>query len=254
MRSRICLVLIIIFLLNGCKKKEEPNPCTGKQRVSAAFNMYEFSPIEHTPSGPIPPALPLIDTDTLLRYEMMFEAKQEGLSYEWTLGTETITEKSFVREGFPYNTPITVTLKVRGIPDEKCFPGDDAIDVQTRTFVRIRGTCENIKITGAYKGTYSDAPKDTVTLDINACGPKACISCDSTFIIMNLFSKGCKAEANPSYYVGFKQFSAQFATPNGIDGRNECVPKFTPITGLLDGNKITLTLPDKKFTGIKIQK
>jgi len=126
--SKILVLGIIVSLLQSCKHDPE-DPCKSLRPVSAAFTIYETFPYV-TPSAWKP-----YDTDTIRTFGATFTAVEEGASYEWTIGSETIRTRSFYRQDFPINVPIPVTLKVTKNPNRNCFPTDSGVATKTRRFV-----------------------------------------------------------------------------------------------------------------------
>jgi hypothetical protein len=95
-----------------------------------------------------------------------FTATEEDAVYEWTLGAETITERSFTRSGFPRGENIKVTLKVSKNPNLSCFPEDDGKDTITRVFY-VTPSWDNSLFQDEFEGFHTDKPKEKFTITID---------------------------------------------------------------------------------------
>ncbi len=160
-------ISVLLLLFGGCqkcKKDPAPDPCLNTKQVTADFMISETTPFDDGTYW-----LPN-DTDTSGTYSTKFTALAEDCEYEWTLGRETIREKSFSRNGFPQGVPIEVSLKVKR-PQNKitsqyreCFPGDDAQDEKTRNFVQADPRLLP-RIIGKYYGADIDKPNQPYTME-----------------------------------------------------------------------------------------
>ncbi len=160
-------ISVWLLLFGGCqkcKKDPAPDPCLNTKRVTADFMISETATADNDPYW-----LPN-DTDTSGTYSTKFTALAEDCEYEWTLGRETIREKSFSRSGFPQGVPIEISLKVKR-PQNKitsqyreCFPGDDAQDEKTRSFTQF-GANLLPRIIGKYYGADIDKPNQLYTME-----------------------------------------------------------------------------------------
>ncbi|KAB2913813.1 MAG: hypothetical protein F9K23_16350 [Bacteroidetes bacterium] len=155
----------LILTAESCKKEchdrsnpdcENYDPCYGKQPLTADFETFEVSIF---PDNWIP-----YSTDTLASSDVFFRAKEENVEYEWTVGSETITTRSFTRKNFPVGVRIPITLKVKRKTDFGCFPTDSVV-AQTRNIFVIDGY-ENSKVAGYYQGYHTNNAADTFTVCI----------------------------------------------------------------------------------------
>ena len=200
----ILLFMIYWFLwLQACRPKPpEPDPCLGKNPVTADFHIYEGFP------GGYPDGWELYDTDTVATGSVIFKALEEGAQYEWRLGRETIRERSFARSDFPRGTTIPVSLKVTKTPDNDCFPEDSGIVTKIRWFYTTPSGCENrfSNLKGRFRGYNSDNPDKLVTIEIDPCFRPPEDRLNRTFPrIINLVSN-CDLYAFSSVTVAYKQF------------------------------------------------
>ena len=159
-------ILLLILLFGGCqkcKKEVNPDPCATTKRVTADFMISETIPYTD-------PYWLSNDTDTSGTLYTKFTALADDCEYEWTLGSETITTKSFSRRDFPIGVPIEITLKVKRPKDKitnqylECYPGDKAMGEKTRTFVCQPPKAE--RIIGKYYGTDIDRPNQPYTIEV----------------------------------------------------------------------------------------
>jgi len=102
-----------------------------------------------------------------------FSAFEDDAQYEWTIGAETITQKSFSRTSFPGGAIIPVRLIVKKTPNKECFPDDDGCDTVIRYLYTLRYINEthtyNIDvISGKYKGHNNDNPFKDFTINIQS--------------------------------------------------------------------------------------
>ena len=89
-----------------------------------------------------------------------------GCTYEWTIGSETITDQGFVRQNVPVNTPIEVTLKVTLKDPNNCIPLDKRTKTTKRTFFGIENYEGKIyNYYGRWKGYYTDEPTKEVIVE-----------------------------------------------------------------------------------------
>ena len=162
------LLLIVCWFLcsSSCTKDPdpEPDPCLGKNPVTADFHIYE------TFDTPYPKGWRLYDTDTVATVGVTFVALERNAKYEWRLGIKTIKDKSFYQENFPRGTRIPVFLKVIKTPDNDCFPEDSGIVTKTRWFYTTTyKTCQFPALKGHFRGYHSDNPDKLVTVEIDPC-------------------------------------------------------------------------------------
>jgi hypothetical protein len=155
----VCLLGVIIVACDDA----DPDPCRDKHPTTADFRVYESNqlayPNNYTPT----------DTDTVATDYVVFEAVEDDAVYEWTLGTETITTKSFKRHGFPRGQSIEVSLKVKKLADAKCFPDDDGQDFKTREFYTTSNYHCDSNLNGIFEGFDTSAPSTKREVTIETC-------------------------------------------------------------------------------------
>lgn len=218
----IMLVVTLVFGVNACKDKcddptdmdcENYNPCYGKERTSAYF-IVEESLGKHW-----------IECDTIIGRgnlsAVRFTALQEGDSFIWNIGLETIHSKSFIRQGFPPNEHITVSLIViNKNPNKKCYPLDDGRDTFNRVLY-VWGSesywdetnkkyvvNSPLPIQGQYQGYFESNPRKQViiTLEdtVSACS-KADVKSHILLKSINLpdgYFQSCYDDENCGYFFG----------------------------------------------------
>lgn len=75
------------------------------------------------------------ETDTSFKNKnIRFTALQDDAEYTWYIGTEVLTDQSFLRyfDNSTAGTDIPVSLVVRKTPNNVCFPNDDGYDSITK--------------------------------------------------------------------------------------------------------------------------
>jgi hypothetical protein len=162
--KRICFVLVgfTIILLPSCRNKNEVN-CKCAERISANFVIEE-------PSGYFKKCSQLFfETDTVYIGDgsiTRFWALQDDNYYSWIVGNSANTSElqSWGLNNFPENQSIEVELSVTGSPSLDCFPDDDGVDTQAKTFVAV--DYANAPKYGTYRGSLSSAPLDSFEITI----------------------------------------------------------------------------------------
>ena len=201
------LLLIVCWFLcsSSCTKdpEPEPDPCAGKNPVTADFHIYEAFP------GGYPDGWELYDTDTVATDIITFSALEKAAQYEWRLGTETIRKKTFTRSGFPNNINIAVRLKVIKIPNKTCFPEDSGVVTKTRIFFAASGVDRKFAVDGNFRGSNTDNPSHVFTIEIDTRylppgGDPTPSWGDWTFRLVNL-PIGCDITGFRSGSLGYKQ-------------------------------------------------
>jgi hypothetical protein len=167
-----------MFTFSGCDEPEDP--CKGKNAVSADFKIYEVQQLA------LPEDYDPLDADTVSTDFVLFEAIEEDATYEWTLGAETITTKSFVRSDFPRGQNFEVSLKVTKTPDKSCFPNDDGEDFKTRKFYTTVNYGCDTRVEGTFEGFNKDEPTKKRTIIIDPCFPNPFLQNDYVLRINNL--------------------------------------------------------------------
>ena len=198
------LLLIVCWFLcsSSCTKdpEPEPDPCAGKNPVTADFHIYEAFP------GGYPDGWELYDTDTVATDIITFSALEKAAQYEWRLGTETIRKKTFTRSSFPNNVNIAVRLKVIKTPNRTCFPEDSGIVAKTRVFFAASGAHKKLAIDGKFRGSNTDNPNHFFNIEIDAIylPPGGDNFADWTSLLSNLV-KNCDVTDFFTHRIGYKQ-------------------------------------------------
>jgi len=132
MKNTILLILLAVLVVVTACHKDQPemnmnisNPCDLAHEVSAEFDILEIT----GQAGSILEKTTL--TDTILHTKSVrFIAKDSTADYTWYIGSEIITERSFVRyfDNSLSGQDITVTLVVKKDPNHFCLPNDDGYD------------------------------------------------------------------------------------------------------------------------------
>ena len=193
MNKLIYFFLMTLLVLSCSRCKEEdctdstnpdcPNyvapvdPCAGKTEVSADFVIEER--ISAIGAGEF------IPTDTTLKERhIRFRAITQGAyEYKWYVGSEIITDVQSVTRFFPEQwagSNIPITLVVRKIPDNACFPNDDGYDSITKVFHISQyliepnplGDEDRTVQNGGLQGTYrliQDGMQDSIDVSVSFC-------------------------------------------------------------------------------------
>lgn len=163
------LMLPFLLLLVACPEEEvpvKPDPCDGEVPFSADFHIYEAH--ESFPENWV-----YYDTDTVGIPSVIFHALNDNANYEWHLGSEIITERTFTRMYFPINEFIPVTLIARRKKDTGCFPDEKEIDTVTRYFYTLGitedGCYENNVNEGTFVGYNNDNPDSLFQIEYDIC-------------------------------------------------------------------------------------
>ena len=262
MKYYITLLFMIYWFLwlQACRPKPpEPDPCLGKNPVTADFHIYEGFP------GGYPDGWELYDTDTVVTDIITFTALEKAAQYEWHLGTETIRKKTFTRSGFPPNVNIAVSLKVIKTPDKTCFPKDSGIVSKTRVFFAASGIDRKFAVDGKFRGSNIDNPNHSFNIEIDVIylppggDPDPFIG-DWTSLLANLV-EGCNITGFDTDAPGYKQFHIGFnrafdcLRPMGIarvHGINNDSITIKYSVQKAPGGKYIDIREDKIFKGIRI--
>jgi hypothetical protein len=142
---------------NPCKNLKEPTGkilrCLGKSELwSDSFAYFDLG-----------------DTFLITRsggsYISVF-CPDTGCTYEWTVGSETITDQGFFRQNIPANTPIEVTLKVTLKDPNNCIPADKRTKTTKRIFFGVENYDGKLyNYYGKWKGYYTDDPTKEVIVE-----------------------------------------------------------------------------------------
>jgi len=201
----------IMFSLEGCGDDIKPDPCAKEKPVTADFFIYEaFSFTKELEDWKD------LDTDTVNSDGVNFVAKEKGAIYEWTLGAETITTRSFYRENYPRGESIEVSLKVNKKPDKNCFPNDDGDDIKVRNFYTTKKSWCDSRLDGTYRGADDDAPTAIREITIEICAPNLTQPSLSESLRINNLTGGCDIFGFGIYQPGYTQLgfgSAGGGTP-----------------------------------------
>jgi hypothetical protein len=133
----IILVIVCLVVVLSCKKdKLQPEMsvlnagCDCAKEVSADFTIFEISWYQY-------PDELSTETDTIFSQKnVRFVANEEGASYKWIIGSETLTGKTIVRyfDETWKGQEIHIKLIVTKNPNKICLPNDDGIDTIEKTF------------------------------------------------------------------------------------------------------------------------
>lgn len=170
----------LLLTAESCKKEcqdrsnpdcENYDPCYGKQKLTADFDIYEASGFyteKWTPHA----------TDTILPNAAIFMAKDDDVWYSWQIGAETLDAKSVYRNDFPLNTPVPITLTVRRRNNFNCFANGDSVATKTKS-VYVFANPPKLRYFGCFSGYHTDNPTDTFTV---------CIKYNDSFDVNSKFS------------------------------------------------------------------
>ncbi len=192
----VSLVSLIISL-DGCGDEPKPDACAKEKPVSADFLIYETFGL--TLDG-----WKYYDTDTIASFGVTFVALEKNATYEWTLGSETITTRSFYRDTYPRGTTIDVSLKVTKSPNKKCFPADDGIDFKERTFYTTTDFGCSSRVNGTFRGANEDNPDNVYDITLTPCSPNPNPSREPSLRVTNLVP-GCDFFEFGNNHIGYQQ-------------------------------------------------
>ena len=236
-----------MLALGACKKEkpckdpsnpkcENYDPCYGKKAPSADFIIGQSSPQSYFGMKPYE----FISDDTIFApfyRNIDFMAKEEGAEYEWKLGAETITARSFTR-GFSnagYGR-YTATLTIRKEVDNSCFPEYTGTATFTKNF-EIRPFYE-FPIVGKYKVLF-EGEKDSSIIQIQPWEMLKKGSFNNPYTMIN-----DKSEDN----LMLINFS------NGKSAEADTMPNIRLTTHMLfSGNKLYTNLPPVDHTNIELK-
>ncbi|MBK9247679.1 MAG: hypothetical protein IPM69_06085 [Ignavibacteria bacterium] len=261
----LTLLLVGAVILVGCPEevvKPLPiDPCVGKAPITAAFTIADLSGSDH-------PFWVKYDCDTVLNSSVLFEAKVRNAdSYEWTIGSQTITTRDVIRGNFPRGEQIPIRLIVRKKPDTTCFPSDDGID----TVVRLLYTVPIVDDPGTlihrfdsprggrFKGVHDDSPNDTLTITID---PYYFTQPDRTvYAILDFPKKGCICWQIGGHTNSYKEDEFAYSgnndcmRPSGISyihGKNNDSLLIHYRVNIVDSSGHIPVRPERKFRGVRI--
>jgi hypothetical protein len=191
---KIALLLLVSFAAVMCKKKVQPTlseinkDCGCAKELSADFLMEEIGSLSVTF-----PKLTLCDS-IFGDKNVTFTAIEDGASYTWILGLDTVHTKTVTR--FFYNWMVgnsyPITLIVRKKPNKICYPYDDGIDTITKMIhVARTGNFDSLFTQANYhfEGNFrikSENDLDSIDIQTNLAHHQSGIIYDDVFIIMGL--------------------------------------------------------------------
>lgn len=142
---------------------------------------------------------------------------QEGASYTWIIGADTVFGEYEITKGLndfsvgTHNNTLIVTKPT----DTICFPHDKGSVQFDRSFIKIR-SCE-ATVLGKYRGVFSTNPSDSVVI-ILALSPSfnSIEPCDSTAVVGEFFSVNFNANEDtvPLNINGFVNTQISFESQN----------------------------------------
>ena len=162
MRKLLYLLVGVVALLGGCSRCDrhdpEPDLCQNVKPASAAFTGLD------APSFYDKRWIFSYDTDTLLASVILLTAKDTTCSYEWKIGDNTYTTRSFTLHDLPADQPVVVELRVRKKQASPCLDSakGDFTDTLRRTFVY--DSHRQTVISGRFRGFRNGNVNDTATL------------------------------------------------------------------------------------------
>ncbi len=140
----------------ACKKTKD---CPLSDKVNAGFSITE----EASAVNSYPPLLDYT-ADTNSGYSVRFTAAIADASYEWHIGINAYTQRSFSLDfsQTPDGSMIPIMLIVHKTPDHDCYPDDDGVDTLVKNMVIDR---QHFLFYGKWQGSFNDTP-GTFTVNI----------------------------------------------------------------------------------------
>lgn len=200
MKLRISFFLIVVTALaagiNGCKPDDTPeDPCEGKSIVNASYKVEErigdrwFS----------------YDTVSGVN-EIRFRASQASDDYFWTIGSETLTNREFIRTRFPESSWIESRLIATKQPDRNCFPNAKSKDTTEQSFFSWHAEFDNTRdpvlrpfpVWGTYRGVYADDPTKTIDVTLKDTFYKKNDVWENHAVIVGLPEAGVTSRSEPN--------------------------------------------------------
>jgi hypothetical protein len=172
------IIKLFVVLLTGtfvfvasCKK-EEPEPCPCDDPYNIECPNYDSCLTKHEVNADFEMSFNSFSGEKILVHNVVnhqytkFEALEEDAQYEWVIGSETLTTKSFVRHfrSVPEATWLNVSLKVTKQPNTACFPTDDGLGFKSHDFMVSDSMC-NYNIIGKYKVLFTEKRVNPVSSD-----------------------------------------------------------------------------------------
>ena len=156
MLKYIIVGIVCAGIVFSCKKIQPEMSvlnagCDCAKEVSADFQIFELAWYQY-------PNELSTETDTSFSQKnIRFEAKEEGASYKWIIGSETLTGKTIVRyfDETWKGQEINIKLIVNKKPNKICLPNDEGIDTIEKTFF-ISNQSLNFELAESFlmEGTY----------------------------------------------------------------------------------------------------
>jgi hypothetical protein len=164
--------MLVMVGLPGCRECNDIknpdcgnyNPCHGQTEANADFRILEQ-------------LISLkFETDTILsscNTKIHFVSKYDADTFIWTLGSETIYEKEFLRScGWPSDEWITVQLvAIKSAYKNPCLPESKLRDTVNKSFFVISTNNPGYPMRGVFLGSNIDTPKDTFRVSISNTYP-----------------------------------------------------------------------------------
>jgi hypothetical protein len=133
------------------------DPCSGLSPVSADFTISARA----SSAGAGYHKIIEIDGKVYSNKLVILHALEEGASYKWVLGLDTIYDQSY-EFTFPDNfigQTIPIKLIVTKTPNSACFPQDNGMDTLIQ-YMQVIDGCD-ASYQGVYYGAWDDAPLDS---------------------------------------------------------------------------------------------
>lgn len=179
-KTSIIILFVSILTLWGCKPDKECfdptnpecenyDPCYNAREVKAEIKIY------NPPFGYAADLHPMWENediavigDSVGPSTIIFEATDlgAGASYTWTLGSETINQRTFSRTQFPQGAEIEVSLKVTAPTNPQCFPDDNGVDSLHRIFYTFEPGNVKPRYLGDFKGALNSSPNDSFVVSV----------------------------------------------------------------------------------------
>lgn len=171
------ITVLLIISINSCKPDKNDcfdptnpacvnyDPCYGQKPVTADIELTQRADIG-TFSGD---SIVYIEDSIFPKSEIRFRSPLNGAKYTWTLGAETITSQTFVRNFYGSSVPFgeySVKLVVEKDANRNCFPADNGMDTITKKF-KIVPLC-NLAIFGIFKGKWDNLPNDSSLISLRS--------------------------------------------------------------------------------------
>lgn len=256
-----------LLLASGCRKDDDDcfdesnplcsnyDPCWGKQRVSAAFEMGER--VSHFGDS-----VWHIPTDTMLAGNILrLRALQPADSLRWQMSGDPRTwDKEALNMVFYEPEVLDITLTLWRKPDTLCFPGDDGADTLKRRLTVVPRP--EAAIIGRYRGATDARPDEPYEMEIfwRESNP---LATHPTMRITGVHP-GCNntltynvLQSSPGYLAyAFWDDAAETTTgcmaPQGLARLSADHREITVRFRMRDPDNITEFLPETTFRGVRL--